>query len=102
MAMREPRFRLVLALLPIPLAAFLAVVPMLVRGNSCGHDFDFHLLSWLEAATQLAHFHYPHWAYTPAFNAGEPRFIFYPPLSWALGALLGLLLPWAAVPAAFT
>ena len=75
---------------------------MLLNGPSCGHDFDFHLLSWLEASTQFAHMHYPHWAYTPAFNAGEPRFVFYPPLSWALGALLGMALPWTAVPAAFT
>ena len=75
---------------------------MLFNGPSCGHDFDFHLLSWFEASTQFAHLHYPLWAYTPAFNAGEPRFVFYPPLSWALGALLGLLLPWKLVPAAFT
>ena len=86
----------------IPLAALLAVLPILLKGPSCGHDFDFHVLSWLEASTQFAHLHYPHWAYTPAYNAGEPRFIFYPPLSWALGATLGLILPWTLVPAAFT
>ncbi len=86
----------------IPLVALLAVLPILVQGPSCGHDFDFHVLSWLEAATQFAHLHYPHWAYTPAYNAGEPRFIFYPPISWSLGAVLGLVLPWKLVPAAFT
>jgi len=86
----------------IPLAALLAILPILLAGPSCGHDFDFHLLSWLEASTQFAHLHYPHWAYTPAFNAGEPRFLFYPPISWSLGALLGLILPWNLVPAAFT
>jgi hypothetical protein len=86
----------------IPLAALLAVLPLLLHGPSCGHDFDFHLLSWLEAATQFAHLHYPHWAYTPAYNAGEPRFLFYPPISWTLGAFLGLMLPWTLVPAAFT
>ena len=86
----------------IPLVALLAVLPILLRGPSCGHDFDFHLLSWLEAATQFAHGGIPHWAFTPAYNAGEPRFLFYPPLSWTLGGLLGLLLPWQLVPAAFT
>ncbi len=86
----------------IPLVAFLAVLPILLRGPSCGHDFDFHLLSWLEAATQFAHGGIPHWAFTPAYNAGEPRFLFYPPVSWTLGGLLGLVLPWQLVPAAFT
>ncbi len=75
---------------------------MLFGGPSCGHDFDFHVLSWLEASSQFAHLHYPHWAFTPAWNAGEPRFLFYPPLSWTLGGLLGLVLPWNCVPAAFT
>ena len=83
-------------------AALLAILPILVRGPSCGHDFDFHLLSWLEAANQFAHFGYPHWAFTPGWNAGEPRFIFYPPLSWTLGGILGLFIPWNFVPAAFT
>ena len=86
----------------ISVVAFFAVVPMLRQGPSCGHDFDFHLLSWLEASQQFAQLTFPHWAYTPAFNAGEPRFIFYPPVSWTLGALLGFILPWTLVPVAFT
>src|SRR5208282_4522763 len=32
----------------------------------------------------------------------EPRFVFYPPLTWMLGALLGTILPWSATPLAFT
>ncbi len=86
----------------IPLAALLAVLPLLVHGPSCGHDFDFHLLNWLEAASQLRHLDWPRWAYTPAFNAGEPRFLFYPPLSWLLGAALTQVLPFPLVPIAFT
>lgn len=82
--------------------AFVAILPLLMRGPSCGHDFEFHLLSWLEASNQFAHFGYPQWAFTPAWGAGEPRFIFYPPLSWTLGALLGLVLPWKFVAIAFT
>ena len=87
----------------IPLAAFVAIVPLLIHGCSCGHDFDFHIPSWFEAARQFTHgnFH-PHWAYTPAWNAGEPRFVFYPPLSWTVGGLLGLLLPWTWTPILYT
>jgi hypothetical protein len=77
----------------IALAALIAVHPLLVHGCSCGHDFDFHLVNWMEAARQFSHGNlHPQWAYSPAFNAGEPRLVFYPPLSWTLGALLGLLL----------
>lgn len=86
----------------IPLAALLAIIPLFLQGPSCGHDFNFHVLSWLEAASQLKRGGYPHWAFTPAWNAGEPRFLFYPPLSWLLGAVLGMVLPWIYVPAAFT
>jgi hypothetical protein len=100
-------------LLLIPLAALFVVHPLIAHGCSCGHDFDFHLLSWMEAATQLSHGNlHPHWAFTPAFNAGEPRFVFYPPISWYLGALLGMLLThlpgvsesaaWNAAPILFT
>ena len=82
-----------LHLLTFPLAALIAVLPLLLHGPSCGHDLDFHLLSWMEAARQISHGNlHPHWAFTPAYNAGEPRFIFYPPISWTAGALLTLVL----------
>src|SRR6185312_10018489 len=101
------------ALLAIPLLALFLVHPLIVHGCSCGHDFDFHLVSWFEAATQIGHGNlHPHWAFTPAWDAGEPRFVFYPPLSWYLGALLGMMstpLPglsetaaWSGVPIVFT
>ena len=101
------------ALLLIPLAALVAVLPLILHGCSCGHDFDFHLISWMEVATQFSHGNlHPHWAYTPAYNAGEPRFVFYPPLSWMLGGLLGLVLThiprvteaagWNAAPVLYT
>ena len=78
----------------ILLAAFVAIAPQLIRGNSCGHDFDFHLVSWLDCVNAWRHgIPYPHWAPSPNYGAGEPRFVFYPPLTWMLGAALGLILP---------
>ena len=80
-----------LPLLLIPLAALIAVLPLLLHGATCGHDLSFHLLSWQEAARQFAAgTPHPRWAFTPAFGAGEPRFVFYPPLSWTAGGLLTL------------
>ena len=79
----------------ICLAALIATSPDLVRGNSCGHDFDFHLASWIDAAASWRHgLLYPHWAPSPNYRAGEPRFVFYPPLTWMLGAAFGLIFPW--------
>jgi hypothetical protein len=87
----------------IPLAALLATLPLIFHGCSCGHDFDFHLQSWLDAAQQMRHGTlYPRWAFSAAWSAGEPRFLFYPPLSWMLGALLTLVLPVSAAPVVFT
>ena len=82
--------------------ALLAAGTLIVRGNSCGHDFDFHLLSWMEVArawhTGLA---YPHWVQDANYGAGEPRLMFYPPASWLLGGLLGAVSGWHAAPVLF-
>lgn len=79
------------------------MLPLLLHGCSCGHDFDFHLQSWLDAAAQLRRGTLdPAWTTSAAWNAGEPRFLFYPPLSWMLGAALSLLLPLSATPLVFT
>jgi hypothetical protein len=67
---------------------------MMVWGVSCGHDYDFHAISWMDCLDAWKHgIVYPHWAATPNFGAGEPRFVFYPPLTWMLAALLGSILP---------
>jgi len=87
----------------ILIAAAVATSPELIRGNSCGHDFDFHLVSWLDCVNSWRHgILYPHWAPSANYGAGEPRFVYYPPLTWMLGAALGLLLPWHMVPIALT
>jgi 6-pyruvoyl-tetrahydropterin synthase related domain len=87
----------------ILLAAAVAIAPQLVRGNSCGHDFDFHLVSWLDAQHSWRQgILYPHWTPSANYGAGEPRFVFYSPLTWMLGAALGLMLPWSLVPVALT
>jgi hypothetical protein len=87
----------------ICLAAFIATSPDLIRKTSCGHDYDFHLASWLDAAASWRHgLFYPHWSPSPNYGAGEPRFVFYPPLTWMLGAAFGFLLPWKGVELAIT
>ena len=84
---------------PIVGSALVASTTQILRGLSCGHDFDFHLVSWLEAQRGWAQgVLYPHWAQSPNWGAGEPRFVFYPPLTWMLGALLGKITKWEWAP----
>ena len=100
---KPPRWARFIGPAVILLAAAAATAPQLLRGNSCGHDFDFHLVSWFDALNSWRHgIFYPHWAPSANYGAGEPRFIFYPPLTWMLGAALGLVLPWPLVPIALT
>jgi hypothetical protein len=90
------------AFLLIPFAVLLVLHPLLIHGPSCGQDLAFHIQSWLDAAHQLRHGTlYPHWDTTSAWNAGEPRFLFYPPLSWLLGAILTLIFPTPLCPTIF-
>jgi hypothetical protein len=87
----------------ILLAAAVAVAPQLAHGPSCGHDFDFHLVSWLDCLNGWRHgIVYPHWTPSANYGAGEARFVFYSPLTWMMGAALGAALPWQFVPVALT
>jgi hypothetical protein len=89
--------------LVILFAAFIAIIPELIRGASCGHDFDVHLVSWFDCLNAWRHgIFYPHWTPSPNYGAGEPRFVFYPPFTWMVGAALATFLPWTAVPIALT
>jgi len=83
-------------MLAISAAAFAAEIPFFFRGTPSGHDVEFHLYSWLEVLSAWKHgIYYPRWAAQAHFGYGEPRFIFYPPASWTLGASLSAIFPWS-------
>lgn len=83
------------------IAAVIAVTPLLLKGPSCDGDLVFHYISWIDAQHSMSTgLLYPHWANSPNFGAGQPEFVFYPPIGWMAGAILGMLFPWSFVPLA--
>jgi hypothetical protein len=88
--------------LALAVACLVAILPFSWWGIPSGHDFEFHMFSWMEVLSQWKDgIVYPRWAALAHWGYGEARFLFYPPASWTLGAALGAVVPWKIVPGVY-
>ncbi len=95
-----PRPRFDRSFLLLPLLALLPI-PLWILFGYGGQDFDFHIPSWLELhAAWQAHEWRLGWAASAQYGYGEPRFCFYPPLSFLVGGLLSFVVPLRLLPGA--
>jgi len=98
----RPNSKVALPLAATAAVAFGVVLPFFWLGIPSGHDFEVHFNAWVEVVDHWRQgVVYPHWAGMSHYGYGEARFIFYPPISWKVGAVLGMILPWKLVPAAY-
>ena len=101
MALR-PNSSVALPVAVIAAVAFGVVLPFSWLGIPSGHDFEVHFNSWVEVVDHWKQgVLYPHWAAMAHYGYGEARFTFYPPISWKVGAILGMILPWKLVPGVY-
>jgi hypothetical protein len=86
----------------IAVTSSVLVIPQAIWGYAPTHDFAFHVRNWMEVAGQWREgIVLPSWSAHANFGYGDPRFIFYPPISWLLGGACALALPAKVVPAVF-
>jgi hypothetical protein len=73
-------------------AALMFVLPGILYGFPTGHDTFLHATAWFDTLTHWSEGDFfPAWASRFAFGWGLPVHVFYPPLSFAFGALCLLL-----------